>query len=178
MKKLILILLFSFTTFAGEGVYIAPSLGLTYGSGGDESLSSLLGNHVGVVGGHRLGNFAFELGIKRVNMTNESIGNDNYDSEVTNDMYFGGVRAFLSDIFVLSAGLVSHNLDMEVKNDSGTRLKNKEDDGSYLSFYAGMGIQHDLNNSMDFYWEGNLFSIPDINMFNVEMTLGLRFYLN
>jgi hypothetical protein len=178
MKNLIFILLFSFSVFAGKGIFIAPSLGFTYGSGGHDSLSSMLGNHVGVTGGQRIGNFAYELGIKRMNLTNESIGNEDYDSEITNDMYFGGVRAFLSDIFVLSAGLVSHNLSMEIKDDDGDRLKNKEDNGSFFGFYAGMGIQHELNNNMDLYWEGNLYPVPEISMFNVELTLGLRIFLN
>lgn len=174
--KILILLIVSFTVFARDTIYLAPHLGGTYASSSEDAYASSLGSHIGITGGLRQGRFAFEAGIRRSNLDNDNGGNDDYDSELINDMYFAGLRIFLNDSFVFNGGLISHNLDTSVKK-NGIRRKSDEQDGSYMSFYLGMGMQHELGGDMDIFWEGSAQPLSEVDIFMIEMTLGMRIYL-
>lgn len=131
----------------------------------------MLGINVGIVGGYRFGTSAFEFGIKRSAVSNSQIGDKDYDSEITNDMYFGGFRFFAGDIFSIAGGYTSHNLDFDV---TGATI---DSNGSYNSFYASMGINISQSADRDFFWEGNLYPISEADIFQVDFVAGFRFYL-
>ena len=169
----ILILLGSLNSYGGEGVYIAPQLGVSYGSGGEEAYSSLLGNNIGIDGGIKLNNMAIEFGIKRSLLSNSSIGSTDYDTEIKNDIYSAGVRIFTDSLINFKTGFVSHNFDMTIKED-----EELEEDGSFTSIYFGSGINLSLaQTGMDFFWEGTLFPISDVDLYEIDLSIGLRVYM-
>jgi hypothetical protein len=174
MKKIVCLLtifLMNFNVFATEGVFMAPSLGLTYASSSSESLASQMGLHVGVIGGFRRGNLALELGIARSRVTNQAIGSNNYETELENDLYFGGLRLFTGEFLSFAAGFMSHNLKATINNNSS------DIDGSYLSFYGSMGVNFNLNKYKDLYWEGTFSPVSEADIYYVQFAAGLRFYL-
>lgn len=183
MKVLIALILFSIlntfgqNSYASDGLYLAPQIGMIYNASSKDAYASSLGNKVGLLGGKRFGNMALESGIARTALNNTNGGDTKYRSEYTNDLYFIGLRLFLSENFSFNGGLISHNLDCTVKDKNGKRLKSKEENGSYTSYYLGMGMQHSLNNEMDLYWESNLTPINEIDFFQVEVLFGIRIYL-
>lgn len=173
---MILSILLSFKTLAADGVYFAASLLPVYGSGNDDSKSSMLGIGVSAVGGIRIKAAGFEMGVKRLTITNKELGDDKYDSEIKNSAMFGGGRLFISDIFSLKAGVAMHYIEMDLYQGS-THLTDEEDDGEFFGLYAGMGIMHPINNRTDLYYEATLMPVSDIGMYFVDMELGIRFYL-
>jgi hypothetical protein len=173
---ILFILLNPLITNASEGVYISTTLLYTYGSGEHDSKSALLGTGVSITGGLKVQAASFEFGIKQVSLSNESIGNDSYDTIIKDSIFFGGGRLFLSKIFSLKAGLASHYLSMDISKNNSNR-NDLEDGGNFLGTYAGMGIFHPINNSLDFYYESTLYPIPDTGLFLIDMEIGIRLHL-
>lgn len=178
MKNLILIhiLLTSLNVFARDGVYIAAGAVPIYGSGDKEETSSLLGTGISASGGFRLSHMAFEMGLKRLTVTNKELGNDKYETEVKNSTFYGGGRLFFDHIFSLKAGIASHNIEMDIYK-GPNHLKNKENDGEYIALYGGMGILTPLHKYSDLYFESTLYPISDIGMYFIDIEVGVRLYL-
>ncbi len=166
----------SFSGLAGDGIYLAPSLFPVYGSGGDAGKSSMLGTGIAITGGLKLKNIGIEVGAKRFTLSNEEIGDKSFDSEIKDSIFFGGARLFLNNIFSLKAGLGIHHFEMDLY-EGNVHLTNDEQDGSSLGLYGGMGIMHELNKTTDFYYESTLFSVPDVDMYFIDIEVGLRFFL-
>jgi len=162
--------------WAADGIYLSTSLFPVYGSGNSEAKSSLLGTGISGVGGVRLKNIGFEMGAKRFTTTNKQLGDDKYETEVKDAVFFGGGRFFLSDIFSLKASLSMHYIEMDIYQDSA-HLKNDEEDGEYLGLYGGMGIMHPIGKNLDLYYESTLFPVPDIGFYFIDIELGVRIYL-
>lgn len=177
MKILFALLsIISFSTYAADGIYLSASALPIYGSGNDESTSSLLGTGVAVTAGVRLINLAFEGGVKQLTVKNKELGNDKYDTEIKDTVIFGGARLFFNEVFSLKAGLSSHRMDMDIYQGQ-THLKSKEDDGEHFGVYAGMGILTELSRTTDLYVESTLYPVSDIGFYFVDMEIGIRFYL-
>ena len=169
---------FSIALYAAEtGIYLSPQLGIQYNASSEEEYASSLGNKIGILAGKKIGNVALESGIFRSNLNNTYGGAKNFRSEYINDAYFIGLRLFLSESFVFSGGLISHNLNTRVKDKNGNRLKVREEDSSYFSYYLGMGMQHTISKEMDIYWESNIMPISEIDFFQIEALFGIRIYL-
>tara|TARA_Y100000385_G_C12851013_1_gene533082 strand:- start:24 stop:317 length:294 start_codon:yes stop_codon:yes gene_type:complete len=96
MKKITLFicLVLSSSLFAKDSVFIAAGAVPMYASGDGDAKSSLLGTGISVSGGLRFGAAAFEIGLKRLTVTNEEIGDDKYSTEIKNSIFFGGGRLF------------------------------------------------------------------------------------
>lgn len=174
--SLFILLVFSHHTFAKDGVYLAAAAVPIYGSGSADAKSSLLGTGIALTAGLRIQNVGFEGGVKRLTVTNSELGNDDYDTEIQNAILFGGARLFFSNIFSFKAGLSSHNLEMDIfKN--GTRLESAEDDGEYFGIYGGMGIVSPMTKETDLYFESTLYPVSEVDIYFIDIEIGLRFYL-
>lgn len=179
MKNLILILMLiiSLNAFARDGVYIAAGGDIPmYGSGNSDSTSSLLGTGISATGGVHLEHVALEFGFKQLTVTNHELGNDKYDSEIKNSVFYGGGRLFFDQVFSLKAGIASHSVAMNIYK-GGTHLKDEENNGKYLGLYGGMGILTPLCKYTDLYFESTLYPVPDIGIYFIDIEVGFRFYL-
>jgi len=177
MKSIfIIILLFTSSAFAREGIYLSTSLFPVYGSGTSSEKSSLLGSGISFTGGLRLRSLGLEVGAKRFTTSNKQLGDDKYETEIKDSIFYGGGRLFLSEVFSLNLGLAIHYVEMDIYEGSN-HLKSEEDGGESLGIYAGMGIMHPLARNLDVFYESTLYPISDIGLYFVDMQLGIRFYL-
>lgn len=179
MKTIILFLLLSITitsAYAKNAFFLAAGAVPIYGSGDSDEISSLLGTGISVSGGLRLNTAAFEIGLKRLTISNEELGNDKYSTEIKNSIFYAGGRLFFDEIFSLKAGISSHIVEMDIYK-GASHLKNLENDGDYLGLYGGMGIVTSLNNYSDLYFESTLYPVSDIGIYFIDIEIGYRFYL-
>lgn len=173
----IFILFFLPSTLWGQsGIYIAPAMNLAYGSGSGDSKSSLLGPSFALAAGMRANNIGAEMEFKQIKLTNSQIGNKDYDTEIYDTIFSGGVRFFLQNVFSIKLGLSQHFVEMNINKD-GQSLDNEEEDGQFFGFYGGMGIIHQFTKDSEVFLESTLYPVPDIDMYIVDMQLGLRILL-
>lgn len=173
---LLIILISTSNLFAKDSFYLSFGAAPVYGSAEGDSKSSLLGTAISFAAGARFKATAFEIGVKRFTISNDELGNDSYDTEIKNGIFFGGGRLFIDNIFSLKAGLASHNIEMDVYKGL-THLTSEEDDGEFIGLYGGMGIVTTLNKKSDLYFESTLYPISDVGLYFIDIEIGVRFYI-
>lgn len=159
-----------------SGLYFSTSAVAMYGSGSPESLSSLFGPGVAMAGGFRINSIAAEIEFKKVNLSNTQIGNKHYDSRINDSLFLTGFRLFPNRIFSLKAGIANHFIEMDISKNH-VKQSDNESDGEFLGFYAGMGISREFSQSIQGFLESTLYPLSEINIYLVDMQIGLRFYL-
>lgn len=179
MKKILIYILSLFPSmlFANQSpLYFSTSAVAMYASGSPESLSSLFGPSVALAGGFRMNTMAIEIEFKKVNLSSTQIGNKDYDSTVSDGLFSTGIRLFPNRIFSLKAGISTHFIEMDISKNN-TKQSEDESDGEFFGLYAGMGITREFTPLIHGFLESTLYPLPDINIYLVDMQIGLRFYL-
>ena len=171
----IFILLFSFKSW-GQNLYLAPALTMGFSSGDSEAKSSLLGPGIALSAGARFGVSMFEIEYKRFKFSGSQIGSPDYDTQVYDSIFSGGLRVLLNNIFSIKAGLAIHHFEMDIFKDD-IRQENIENEGEFIGFYAGMGIAHNISKMGQLFLESTLYPVSEVNLFIVDMQVGYRIYL-
>ena len=164
------------TLAASHSLYIAPSAVSMYGSGESTALSSLFGPSVALAGGLKFHSAAFEFEFKKINLSNESLGDEDYKTQLQSSIISIGTRLYLNRLFSIKAGLAEHFVKMNIEK-NGESKPNEESDGEYFGFYGGMGIMRDFTPQLQGFLESTLYPIPEIDIYFVDSQLGIRIYL-
>jgi hypothetical protein len=165
-----------FLLAAENGLYFSPSASLMYGSGSSDSQSSLIGPGVALSGGLRFNSTAVEVELKRVNTSNLDIGDKTYETTIHDTIFSSGVRLFLNRILSIKMGIATHFVEMDIDK-NGVKQTNDENDGEYFGLYGGMGIMQEFTSNIHGFLESNLYPIPEIDLYFIDMQIGFRVYL-